>query len=56
MKRDYKGLTCRVIYTEPLRLLTTSQKHLRAKTKSDWVEETDYLDSTPDWIEEGSGF
>lgn len=40
MKRDYKGLTCRVIHTEPLNLLVTSNVKLRAKTSNNsWKEE-----------------
>ena len=49
MKRDYKGLTSRVIYTEPLRLLVASNQYkLKAKTNNEWqTVEEDLTVSSP---------
>lgn len=49
MKRDYKGLTCRVIHTESLRLLVASNQYkLKAKTNNEWqTVEEDLTVSSP---------
>lgn len=47
MKRDYKGLKCRVIFTEPMKLLTMSDTRLKAKTNnSDWQTEDVEIEMT----------